>query len=408
MLDSHDLAANDFFPATRANALRRLEAFVPHMGKAYADERNTDYGPENRSNISCLSPYHSHRLLLEEETIKAALDKHAFSSAEKFVQEVYWRSYFKGWLESRPSVWLRYKTGVRNASAGLSGERRRALEAAEAGETDIACMNAWARELVETGYLHNHARMWFASIWTFTLKLPWVLGADFFYRHLLDGDAASNTLSWRWVAGLHTRGKNYAASAFNIKKYTDGRFDPSGQLASSPAPLEDDWNGAAGPLPSAEPVDPSAPTLLLLHEDDLGFDSLPLDGLNLVGVAGITVTDDRSPQGVSEAVKQFTIEAVEDALNRADDALPVSAVKLASPEGAGEHAKEIGAAQIVYPYAPVGPVKDRLDAARPGWRDAGFSAAAVLRSYDAAAWPHCTMGFFALKSMIPKLIDDLG
>jgi deoxyribodipyrimidine photo-lyase len=68
------------------------------------------------------------------------------------------------------------------------------------------------QELVETGYLHNHARMWFASIWIFTLRLPWELGADFFLRHLLDGDAASNTLSWRWVAGLHTKGKHYCGA----------------------------------------------------------------------------------------------------------------------------------------------------------------------------------------------------
>jgi deoxyribodipyrimidine photo-lyase len=67
--------------------------------------------------------------------------------------------------------------------------------------------------------------MWFASIWIFTLGLPWRIGADFFYRHLLDGDAASNTLSWRWVAGLHTRGKAYAAESWNIEKFTGGRFN---------------------------------------------------------------------------------------------------------------------------------------------------------------------------------------
>ena len=61
--------------------------------------------------------------------------------------------------------------------------------------TGIEGFDDWARELVDTGYMHNHARMWFASIWIFTLRLPWALGADFFLRHLLDADAASNTLS---------------------------------------------------------------------------------------------------------------------------------------------------------------------------------------------------------------------
>ena len=66
--------------------------------------------------------------------------------------------------------------------------------------------------------------MWFASIWIFTLGLPWQLGARFFMRHLLDGDASSNTLSWRWVAGMHTNKKPYLASKENINKYTFNRF----------------------------------------------------------------------------------------------------------------------------------------------------------------------------------------
>ena len=66
--------------------------------------------------------------------------------------------------------------------------------------------------------------MWFASIWIFTLELPWQLGAEFFMQHLYDGDAASNTLGWRWVAGVQTQGKHYLASEWNIKKFTNNRF----------------------------------------------------------------------------------------------------------------------------------------------------------------------------------------
>ena len=85
---------------------------------------------------------------------------------------------------------------------------RRAFEGAVTGSTGIDGFDDWARELTHTGWLHNHARMWFAFIWIFTLELPWALGADFFLRHLVDGDPASNTLSWRWVAGLYTRAKS--------------------------------------------------------------------------------------------------------------------------------------------------------------------------------------------------------
>ena len=92
------------------------------------------------------------------------------------------------------------------------------------GRTGIDCFDTWVEELRETNYLHNHSRMWFASIWIFTLGLPWQLGARFFMRHLLDGDASSNTLSWRWVAGMHTNKKPYLASKENIDKFTVNRF----------------------------------------------------------------------------------------------------------------------------------------------------------------------------------------
>jgi len=89
------------------------------------------------------------------------------------------------------------------------------------GETEIDFFNNWVINLKEDGYLHNHVRMWFASIWIFTLKLPWELGADFFLKNLFDGDEATNTLSWRWVAGIQTKGKYYLARKENIEKYTN-------------------------------------------------------------------------------------------------------------------------------------------------------------------------------------------
>ncbi len=197
------------FEPTRDAGLTRLQEFIPRAGSLYAGTRNYDHGPDDRSNISVLSPYIRHRLITEAEVVQAVLGRFKFNTAEKFIQEVCWRTYWKGWLEMRPSVWRRYNERL----AALYGEfqhdkdLRARYEAAIEGRTGIAAFDAWVRELVEIGYVHNHARMWFASIWIFTLNLPWELGAAFFFRHLYDGDPASNTLSWRWVAGLHTKGK---------------------------------------------------------------------------------------------------------------------------------------------------------------------------------------------------------
>ena len=214
--------------ATRAEGEKIMAAFAPRMGRRYANGRNTDHGPYAHKAVSVMSPYVRRRLVTEQDLVATALAAHGPEDAEKFVHEVIWRGYFKGWLERRPLVWASYVAGVEADLAALDRDRRlrRDVERAMNGQTGIECFDAWATELVETGYLHNHARMWFGSIWIFTLGLPWRLGADFFYRHLLDGDAASNTLGWRWVAGLHTRGKPYPADAQNIAAFSNGRFSP--------------------------------------------------------------------------------------------------------------------------------------------------------------------------------------
>ena len=219
------------FDPSRAAGLRRVDQFVARAGQAYADGRNTDGGRDGPAAVSRLSPYLRYRVISEREIVASVLDRHSIASAEKFIQEVLWRTYWKGWLELRPSVWQRFveerdqqRDSFPNACA---------IVAAESGMTGIDGFDDWARELVETGYLHNHARMWFASVWIFTLRLPWALGADFFLRHLLDADAASNTLSWRWVAGLQTIGKTYLATAENIARYTNGRYAPAWTAAPS-------------------------------------------------------------------------------------------------------------------------------------------------------------------------------
>ena len=210
------------FEASRAKAVDKLDHFINNDLSEYTKLRNFDFGPDNRSNTSCLSPYITHGTINELEIINKSLNKFSFSKNEKFIQEVLWRVYWKGWLELRPNVWSDYLIELDKIKNDFK-DNQNYLNALE-GKTNIECFNYWVNELKENNYLHNHTRMWFASIWIFTLELPWQLGAEFFMQHLFDGDAASNTLGWRWVAGVQTQGKHYLASEWNIKKFTDNRF----------------------------------------------------------------------------------------------------------------------------------------------------------------------------------------
>ena len=401
------------WPATRAEALRRLDDFVPRAGRAYAATRNYDRGPKDRSNVSVLAPYLRCRLVSEEEVLRAVLARHAASTAEKYVQEVFWRTYWKGWLESRPAVWHDYLRAldVRFAELQTDTELAEAYAQALAGRTGIDAFDAWSQELEETGYLHNHARMWFASIWIFTLRLPWELGADFFMRHLLCGDQASNTLSWRWVAGLQTRGKTYLARRDNIRRYTDGRFDPGGRLASRAGALQGPSYAPAAlpdvPLCVAGPE----PALLVLHDDDAGIVTLPLEGLDVRATVALSAVAGRSPRPLASGVATFVRGALGDALRHAPGGDPKAVIDAAALQDAAQtltaHAHDAGVRLLIAPFAPVGPVRDALDALREPLRARGIRLAEIGRRYDAVAWPHATRGFFALRERIPTILREL-
>ena len=207
---------NPFEPLTRQDALSSWQAFLPKVA-AYASARN--HVKPGHENVSRLGACIRFRTLLEDEIIEDTLNQHTFQVAEKWLQEICWRRYWRGWLEMRPEVWSNWRRQVRASRQTLSAETLARAEAVSAGRSGVACMDKIARELIETGYLHNHARMWWASFWIHVEQLPWELGADFFFRHLLDADPASNTLSWRWVAGLQTPGKTYLVRLSNIEKY---------------------------------------------------------------------------------------------------------------------------------------------------------------------------------------------
>ncbi|WP_191083753.1 FAD-binding domain-containing protein [Roseococcus microcysteis] len=391
---------SDLPAPSRADGLRRLTEFAPRMGRHYASGRNTDPGPGARRDVSLLSAHVRHRLLLESELVGTALTHHGPVAAEKFIQEVFWRSYWKGFLQLRPTMWADYRARVAEEQATLltQGGRRRAVEQAMAGATGIACFDAWARELVETGWLHNHARMWFASIWIFTLRLPWPLGAEFFRHHLKDADAASNTLSWRWVAGIQTPGKHYLARAENIVRHTEGRFDPRGQLDEDAAPLDEPPPPSARPLAPADLL-PEGPVALLLHEEDLHPESLP--ACRVVALAAL------APEPRAEAAQAFTLAALDDGLARATARFGLEGEVL-PPDAIAEWAAYTGARAVLAPEPAIGETADTLEALRPALAAHGITLHRCRRPWDAACWPLARRGFFPFRENIPRLIAELS
>ncbi len=398
---------------SREEGLRRLERFLPFAGRSYAKLRNYDLGPGEHRHVSTLSPWIRHRIILEDEVVSAVLERHSFSAAEKFIQEIFWRTYWKGWLELRPGVWKDYRERITALVAELehNGDLRSRWEEATASRTGIECFDAWSGELIQTGYLHNHARMWFASIWIFTLELPWELGADFFLRHLLDGDPASNTLSWRWVAGLQTRDKTYLARPENIARYTEGRFHPVSQLSTTARPLA----GAIPPPPIAPPRcvswDRALPTGLLLTEEDLHPDFLLNEGPPFRGAVFFQATEQRSPLDLSPNVLHF----VQGALAYTRDRLEVQLQLMNEPVHGADATNSIvdwsmrlGLRQIVTPYVPVGPTAEALDPLSERLSEHGVALITALRRWDQLAWPHATRGFFQFREKIPKVLSDIG
>ena len=407
---------NSHWPATQHAALERLANFIPRAGREYALNRNYDLGPTDRSNVSALSPWIRHRSLTEEYVTASVLRAHSLHQAEKFVQEVIWRTYWKGWLEHRPAVWRSYLSTLDNLhdelaeNISLSQQHDDAVQ----GRTGIECFDFWVAELKQYGWLHNHARMWFASIWIFTLNLPWQLGASFFYDHLLDGDPASNTLSWRWVAGLQTLDTAYTARADNIARYTKGRFDPHGQLALEAVPLPSIGHPSLEPLRDCDRLTASddlfhQPEVLmgntgfLTHDEDLS----PTDHPDSVSASAHAILTP-SPQKSTFPLKQaFLNELVENGAERLSQSVSRDVIRVSSSDEVLSWAKDQSLDCVVTPFAPIGDTADYTDQILQTLSSHGIKVLISQRQWDHTFYPHAKKGFFQMKSKIPQSLELL-
>ena len=375
------------FEPSRAKALDRLESFVENNLAEYSKLRNFDFGPEKRSNVSCLSPYITHGIINEQEIIKKSLGKFSFSKNEKFIQEVLWRTYWKGWLELRPNVWSDYLTELIKIKENLKNNQnyKNAIE----GKTKIDCFNQWVIELKENNYLHNHTRMWFASIWIFTLELPWQLGAEFFMQHLYDGDAASNTLGWRWVAGVQTQGKHYLASEWNIKKFTNNRFNNIKLNENAPPKVSE----KTYPIIKKDFNNPQniEDKNLLIFENNLSFEITDFQNNKFKKIYLIS-NKNRSIK-LSEKVEKFKSLLIEDQEQR---------LKAKSIDCEVIDISEIKKIENCYSLYPT--VGENLDYLNSNNIKIDF----LYRKLDQYSWQYCNKGFFNFKNYIPKIISTFN
>ena len=377
------------FEASRATAVQKLNSFVEKNLIDYSKLRNFDFGPDNRSNISCLSPYITHGVINELEVIDKSLKKFSFQKNEKFIQEVLWRIYWKGWLELRPNVWLDYLMELDNLRDEYKSNHSylRAIE----GKTDIECFNQWIIELKENNYLHNHARMWFASIWIFTLELPWQLGAEFFMKHLYDGDAASNTLGWRWVAGVQTQGKHYLASEWNINKFTNNRFQDIKLNENAPPKI----SGKSFPMIKQEFNNPQnlEEKNLLIFENNLSFEITDFKENRFKKIYLISNRNENRSIKLSEKLVKFKSLLMKDQEQRLkDESIDCEVVDVS----------EIKNIENYYGLYPT--VGENLDYLNSNNLKIDF----LYRNLDQLAWQYCNKGFFNFKNYIPKIISALN
>ncbi len=378
------------FESSRASAIEKLNKFVDQNLIEYSRLRNFDYGPKNRSNISCLSPYITHGVISELELIKKALNKFSFSKNEKFIQEVLWRTYWKGWLELRPNVWTDYLNELKKIREEFkdNADYKNAIE----GKTNIECFNEWVNELKENNYLHNHARMWFASIWVFTLDLPWQLGAEFFMKHLYDGDAAANTLGWRWVAGIQTQGKNYLAGEWNIKKFTNNRFSNI-KLNENATPKTSDKTYSAL-KPEFNNPQKLVEGNLLIFENSLSFEVSDFNNQKFKKIFLVSNKNENRTIKLSEKLMTFKSQLIVDQKNRLEEkSIDSEIIDLSEIHNINETSYGL--------YPTVGENLDLINANN-------FKIEFLYRKLDQFSWQYCNKGFFNFKNYIPKIITTFN
>jgi deoxyribodipyrimidine photo-lyase len=373
------------FHTSREKALESLDNFINNDIINYSSKRNHDFGPIERKNVSCLSPYISHRLINEYEISKKILSKHPYQKVEKYIQEIYWRVYWKGWLELRPKVWTDFIEDLNII------EESKNYHLAINGQTKIECFNDWVKEIKEYNYLHNHARMWFASIWIFTLALPWQKGAEFFRKYLLDGDAASNTLSWRWVGGLQTKGKHYLAQSWNINKFLNKKYQNI-KLIENALPLVDSREYKISPIEIQK--NNNRNDYLIVFENDLSVENLKIKDYKKIYF--ILLENQSRSLKLDSKVLNYKKNIMKDQLKKIDDNF-----ELINENKTEEILENLKNFDIVYPS-----IGENMSFLKKIVKEKKLKLNLnfITRDEDIFCWNFSNKGYFNFKSNIPKIL----
>jgi deoxyribodipyrimidine photo-lyase len=252
--------------------LERLAHVAPDE---YAKTRNNLDGA-----VTKLSPYIRHRVLdLAEVRNRALMNVSKPWQAKKLIQELAWHDYFQRvytavgdedvWADLEP-----WKTGY-----GPDDYADELPAEIEAGETGVDWVDHFAKQLAEEGWLHNHARMWLACYVVHARRVKWQAGAAWFLRHLVDGDPASNNLSWQWVASTFAA-KPYFMNRGNVVKFSGERF-PRHQKTD---PLDAPYDLLAADLFGDGPSDAPVPgrDLRRVRQPRLPNDPMPRNAVSWV------------------------------------------------------------------------------------------------------------------------------
>jgi len=375
-----------------------LNDFIAKKLPNYRIKRNFDYGSYDKNFVSGLSPAISRRIITEEMIVSEVSQFFSYGNVEKFIDEICWRTYWKGWLEHRPNVWDDYLVDLKI----LKDRYKKDIFYCEAikGGTDLACFNQWVHDLKTYGYLHNHTRMWFASLWIFYFELPWQLGADFFYKNLIDADPASNTLSWRWVAGLQTRGKTYITSKENIDKFTNRRFEFPPNFNIKKKYIDDQKVYNPMPIQQVKSKSDNISKGYLIYEEDLSLFNVKKDAPVIIQSESYNpYGQENIPLNISNKCLKNTIQTC-----KANYSKNITTFTWNQPEKIKTWASKNNISKIELSLPAVGKYKQMIPEVM---KSLDLKYSYVRHDWDISFWKYSDKGFFKLKKHIKNIISPL-